>query len=390
MSKMDDSAGASGPPEGGAAHDYDEGSIRVLEGLEAVRLRPGMYVGSTGSRGRFQTVCELIDNTLDEHLAGLATRLEVTRSAEGEWTIADDGRGLPRPEDPRSWEAMFETLYAGSRRESHDGVYHGHLTGHGGGLALVCALTESLTVEVASAGVAWRRRYARGKPVGELVRVGPTSDRGTGYRFRLDRELFDDEAFPMADFRELLDRAAALNPGLSVGLDGEDRSCPGGLATWAAHRAPGPVTQRRTLWTKLDGIDLQYAWLAYENPLARWHEDPNQTHVFINQCPIEKGFPVDALRPVLGGHEARGVVAAVAMLLPVERFRSGGTRRLDTPESGAVVTQMIEALARIPEALGGLLDGSAAGLAVLRDWAYQSGERAVSDVLVDARPLPAA
>ncbi|WP_448582455.1 DNA topoisomerase IV subunit B [Thermaurantiacus sp.] len=173
---------------------YDAHQIEVLEGLEPVRRRPGMYVGGTDARALHHLAAEVLDNAMDEAVAGHATRIEVALEADGTLAIADNGRGIPVDPHPRfpdrsALEVIMTMLHSGGKFSGKAYATAGGL--HGVGISVVNALSESLEVEVARNRTLYRQRYARGVPLGPLEEVGPApSRRGTTVRFRPDPEIF--------------------------------------------------------------------------------------------------------------------------------------------------------------------------------------------------------
>ena len=182
--------------------DYDAHSIEVLEGLEPVRRRPGMYVGGTDERALHHLAAEVIDNSMDEAVAGHATRIEVTLEAQagtaGRLTIADNGRGIPVDEHPKypgksALEVILTTLHSGGKFSDKAYATSGGL--HGVGVSVVNALSSDTLVEVARGKRVWRQTFARGLPTSELTDMGPTQNRrGTTLSFTPDAEIFGAEA----------------------------------------------------------------------------------------------------------------------------------------------------------------------------------------------------
>jgi topoisomerase-4 subunit B len=182
-------AGATGGSQG-----YDASAIEVLEGLEPVRRRPGMYIGGTDTAALHHLAAEVLDNCMDEAVAGHASRIEVELEADGTLTISDNGRGIPVDPHPRfpdksALEVILTMLHSGGKFTA--GAYSTSGGLHGVGISVVNALAEALTVEVARNRTLWRQRYSRGAALGPLENLGPTPNRrGTTVRFRPDPEIF--------------------------------------------------------------------------------------------------------------------------------------------------------------------------------------------------------
>lgn len=186
--------------------DYTAQDIEVLEGLEPVRRRPGMYVGGTDDKALHHLVAELLDNAMDEAVAGHANRIEIELSANDTVTVRDNGRGIPVDAHPKftdksALEVIFTTLHSGAKFANKAYATAGGL--HGVGISVVNALSEELTVEVARERRLWRQRFARGVPRGGLEDLGPVQNRrGTTVTFRPDREIFGQAHFrPPALYR---------------------------------------------------------------------------------------------------------------------------------------------------------------------------------------------
>jgi DNA gyrase subunit B len=202
---------------------YDARSITVLEGLEAVRKRPGMYIGSTGERGLHHLVYEVVDNSVDEALAGYADNIEVILLADGGVRVVDNGRGIPVDEHPvekrPALEVVLTTLHAGGKFDGKSYAVSGGL--HGVGVSVVNALSTRLDMEVRKDGYVWRQSYAGGAPVASLVRGEQTSETGTVTTFWPDTTIFETTDWSFETLSRRLQETAFLNRGLRISLTDE-------------------------------------------------------------------------------------------------------------------------------------------------------------------------
>jgi DNA gyrase subunit B len=207
-----------------SAADYDAQDISVLEGLEAVRLRPGMYIGSTGERGLHHLVYELVDNSVDEALAGFCTAVDVTIHSDNSVTESDNGRGIPvavmEKEGRPALEVVLTVLHSGGKFGEGEGYkVSGGL--HGVGVSVVNALSERLVAEVRRDGFVWTQEYARGAPQGPLVKgaaLAKGAPTGTTITFHPDPEIFETVEFSMRTLEERLRETAFLTRGLRITL----------------------------------------------------------------------------------------------------------------------------------------------------------------------------
>jgi len=202
---------------------YDARSITVLEGLEAVRKRPGMYIGSTGERGLHHLVTEVVDNAVDEALAGYADTIEVTLLADGGVRVYDNGRGIPVDEHPiekrPAVEVVLTTLHAGGKFDSQSYAVSGGL--HGVGVSVVNALSTRLDVEIRKDGFVWRQSYEMSEPVTPLVRGEASDETGTIITFWPDGSIFETTEWSFETLSRRMQEMAFLNRGLSITMTDE-------------------------------------------------------------------------------------------------------------------------------------------------------------------------
>lgn len=203
--------------------NYDAGKIKVLEGLEGVRKRPAMYIGSTGLEGLHHLVYEVVDNSVDEAMAGHCSDITVIIHIDQSITVIDNGRGIPTDLHPTkkisAAEVALTYLHAGGKFDNEAYKVSGGL--HGVGISVVNALSEWLELEIKQAGVVYQQRYEYGKPSGPLTVTGKTKSRGTKIRFKVDAEIFDQVEYSYDRLGERLRELAFLNRGLNITIEEE-------------------------------------------------------------------------------------------------------------------------------------------------------------------------
>jgi len=222
---------------------YSAQSIRIMEGLEAVRKRPGMYIGSTGVYGLHHMVYEVIDNSVDEALGGYCDHIQVTLHKNGSCTVEDNGRGIPTETHPTEGisaaEVVFTKLHAGGKFDKASYLYSGGL--HGVGVSVVNALSEWLTVTIYRNGTQYEQMYRCGEPVTALYATGPTEQRGTVIQFQPDSSIFQATSFDYETLAQRFRELAFLNKGLRISVYDERAEhydsfyYEGGIASFVEH-----------------------------------------------------------------------------------------------------------------------------------------------------------
>ncbi|NBU22178.1 hypothetical protein EBS43_12335, partial [bacterium] len=202
------------------ANEYSADKIKILEGLEAVRKRPGMYIGDTGVRGLHHCVYEIVDNSIDEALAGYAKNIKVTVHVNNSVTVEDDGRGIPvgihKGAGISAVEVVMTKLHAGGKFNEEGGAYKVSGGLHGVGAAVVNALSESMLVEVWQGGRVYQQSYKKGTPQASLQETGVTSKRGTQVTFKPDPEIFESLEYSIDTLATRLRELAFLNSGIRI------------------------------------------------------------------------------------------------------------------------------------------------------------------------------
>ena len=207
---------------GSAADDYGADKIKVLEGLEAVRKRPAMYIGSTGAPGLHHLVYEVVDNSIDEALAGYCDQVNVTLHIDNSVTVVDNGRGIPVDQHASgrsAAEVVLTMLHAGGKFDNDSYKVSGGL--HGVGISVVNALSETLDLEIWRNGQVYKQAYERGDPTCSLEVTGTTKKRGTKVTFRPDAQIFETVELSFDTLAQRLRELAFLNGGVTITIDDE-------------------------------------------------------------------------------------------------------------------------------------------------------------------------
>src|SRR5581483_4359768 len=209
---------------------YNADSIKVLGGMEAVRKRPAMYIGSTGDLGLHHLVYEVVDNSVDEALAGFADRIDVTIHIDNSITVVDNGRGIPVEtmdvdgERIPAAQVVMTKLHAGGKFDTSTYKVSGGL--HGVGVSVVNALSEELELEIRRDGFTWEQSYSKGEPTSKLKKMGPAKKEGTKVHFLPDKEIFSSTEYNFDTLSQRLRELAFLNKGLLITLTDERATDP--------------------------------------------------------------------------------------------------------------------------------------------------------------------
>ena len=347
---------------------YDANSISILEGLEAVRLRPGMYIGSVGTKGLNHLIYEIADNAVDEHLAGYCSQINVTLNNDGTATIKDNGRGIPVGIHPKAGipavEVVFTMLHAGGK--FGDGGYKISGGLHGVGASVVNALSVWLEVEVHVDGQVYFHRYEKGKPIEQLKQIGTCrkNDTGTTVTFLPDDEIFEKIRFKGESIKSRLHETAYLNPNLTIVYEdkrvGSEEQVtyyePDGIKAYVKELNNGKEAINDLVYFKKveDGIEVEVAFQYVnefeENILGFCNNIYTQeggTHItgfktkftmIINQYARELGILKEKDNNFTGLDVRNGMTAIVAVKHPEPRFEGQTKTKLDNPDAGTVVS----------------------------------------------------
>ncbi len=354
--------------------NYTGSNIKVLEGLEAVRQRPGMYIGSTSRKGLHHLVFEIVDNSVDEHLAGYCDRILVALEKDGSCTVSDNGRGVPVDMHEKGVPAarlVYTTLHAGGKFDNDVYKTSGGL--HGVGSSVVNALSVWMDVQICRDGYIHHDRYERGVPVlaltsaGLLPTLGKTKETGTTVRFLPDPEIFEVTKFSAAEIASRLHETTYLNPGLTIIFRdnrGEEPAEtifhePDGLVGFLRemNKNSEALTEPILLEGREEGIEvqvaLQYVNEFHENVLGYCNNIYNAdggTHItgfktaftqVMNGYARELGVLKEKDANFTGAEIRNGITAVVSVKHPDPRFEGQTKTKLDNPDASRVVAKVI-------------------------------------------------
>ena len=351
---------------------YDASSIRILEGLEAVRTRPGMYIGSTSTRGLNHLIYEIVDNSVDEHLAGYCDAIRVTLEADGSCTVEDDGRGIPIDMHAKGVSAervVFTTLHAGGKFDNKAYATSGGL--HGVGSSVVNALSERMTVRVRKGGIIYEDKYKQGRPDQELVggllpAVGKAKGSGTTINFLPDPTIFEKTRFKEEEIKSRLHETTYLNPNLTIVYEDKRPGTeevitfhePDGIAGFVRelNKSDETVTDIIYFKGKYESIEVECAFqyirdfreeiMGFCNNI---YNSEGGTHLtgfktaftqVINGYARELGVLKEKDVNYTGADVRNGMTAVIAIKHPDPRFEGQTKTKLDNPDASKAVSQV--------------------------------------------------
>jgi len=358
---------------GGGNNDYNADSIKVLGGMEAVRKRPAMYIGSTGDLGLHHLVYEVVDNSVDEALAGFATKIEVTIHIDNSVTVIDDGRGIPVDdmvidgEKVSAAQVVMTTLHAGGKFDSSTYKVSGGL--HGVGVSVVNALSEELDLEIWRDGATWQQTYSKGESTSKMAKAGATKKRGTKVHFLPDRSIFTGTVeYNYDTLAQRLRELAFLNKGLLITLTDErstdaksgeakhtDFKYNGGIAEFIKHLNRGKqVLHDKPIYMEAERsgvameIGLQYND-GYSESVFSFANNINTvdggTHLSgfrmaltrtINYAGQQMGLFKDVKENLTGDDVREGLVAVISVKLSQPQFEGQTKGKLNSDIAGVV------------------------------------------------------
>ncbi|HKT81415.1 MAG TPA: DNA topoisomerase (ATP-hydrolyzing) subunit B, partial [Vicinamibacterales bacterium] len=347
--------------------DYSADKIKVLEGLEAVRKRPAMYIGSTGPAGLHHLVYEVVDNSIDEALAGYCDQVNVTIHIDGSVTVVDNGRGIPvdqHASGKSAAEVVLTVLHAGGKFDNDSYKVSGGL--HGVGVSVVNALSETLDLEIWRNGQVYQQSYLRGTPSGSLEITGTTKRRGTKITFKPDAEVFETTVFSFDTLAQRLRELAFLNGGIVITLDDERDAkshkfhYEGGIVSFVTHLNKNKAAvNEKPIYMRgdKDGIDAEIAlqWndgyaetiYSFANNINT-HEGGTRLSGFrsaltrtINSYATKNNLAKDLKESVTGDDIREGLTAVISVKIPHPQFEGQTKTKLGNTEVKGIVEAIL-------------------------------------------------
>src|SRR3989338_3447560 len=346
---------------------YEASDIKVLEGLDAVRKRPAMYIGSTGAPGLHHLVYEVVDNSVDEALAGYCTEIKVAIHIDNSVTVEDNGRGIPTDMHPTekvsAAEVVLTKLHAGGKFENSAYKVSGGL--HGVGVSCVNALSETLHLEIWRDGKVWVQDYRRGDPVAPLKTVGKTEKRGTKVTFKPDAKIFESTEYSFDTISQRLREVAFLNKGVKIVVHdersdkGHEFCYEGGIVSFVEY-----LNQRKTPLHKaiyfeatkdLVVVEVAMQWNdGYQENTFSFANNINThdggTHLSgfksaltraVNQYATKNEMLKKLKSPPEGDDLREGLTAVISVKLPNPQFEGQTKGKLGNSEIEGVMKQVV-------------------------------------------------
>ncbi len=401
-----------------ASSSYDAGSIKVLGDLEAVRKRPAMYIGSTGPMGLHHLVWEVVDNAVDEALAGQCDRIDVAVHSDNSVTVVDNGRGIPvdmhKEEGRSAAEVVMTVLHAGGKFDTNSYKVSGGL--HGVGVSVVNALAEWLNLEIWRDGFTWMQSYERGKPVEPLKRGGKTERHGTKVTFIPDATIFDSIEFNYDTLTQRLRELSFLNKGLTIHLKDERSNkqaefhYDGGIAEFVKHLNKNKNPLHPTpIQAEADRDDVHMEVAAqyndgYAETMFSFANNINTvdggTHLSgfrsaltraVNQFGQNQSLFKDVKDNLQGEDVREGLVAVISVQLPQPQFEGQTKGKLNSDIQSAVASFVYEKLMEYFEknpTVGRKIAGKAIDAARAREAARKARELTRRKGALDSGGLP--
>src|SRR5213595_3209040 len=359
--------GPNGHGAPGDVNDYSADKIKVLEGLEAVRKRPAMYIGSTGPAGLHHLVYEVVDNSIDEALAGFCDQVNVTIHIDGSVTVVDNGRGIPvdrHASGKSAAEVVLTVLHSGGKFDNQSYKVSGGL--HGVGVSVVNALSETLDLEIWRNGQVYQQSYEQGHPIGSLEITGTTKRRGTKVTFKPDSEVFETLVFSFDTLAQRLRELAFLNGGIVITLDDERDGkshkfrYDGGIVSFVQHlnKNKAAVNEKPIYMRgEKDGTDAEMAlqWNdGYTETIYTFANNINTheggTHLSgfrsaltrtVNTYATKNNLAKDLKESVSGEDIREGLTAVISVKIPHPQFEGQTKTKLGNTEVKGIVETII-------------------------------------------------